>query len=108
MSLYGDYIKEREGKKIIEEDYGFVTYQIFGDQVYIEDMFIEKQCRRSGLAFQLADDVREKAKEHGCKKMLTSVVPSANGSTESVKVILAYGFRLMSAQDNFIMFEMEI
>lgn len=108
VSLFGDYIKEREGKRIIEEDYGFVVYQIFNDQCYIEDIFIEKQCRRAGLASELADEVVLKAKECGCKTLLGSVVPTANGATESMKALLAYGFKVQSAKENFIWFSMEI
>ena len=44
----------------------------------------------------MADAIVQDAKEQGANKLLGSVVPSAKGSTESLKVLIAYGMALES------------
>ncbi len=108
MSLYGKYIAEREGFQIVESDHGFATYKIEGVSVYIRDIYVDFDHRKENLASLMADKISEIAKEQGCSKMLGSVCPSAKHSTESLKVLLAYGFKLMDAKENFISFVKEI
>lgn len=109
MSLYADYLKERLGDDIIELEWGFVTYR-FPDQhtVYIVDLYIEKKSRKQGLAQLLADQVCDLAKKRGCTRLIGSVVPSANGSTNSMRVLLDYGMIPDSSTNDFILFKKEI
>jgi len=50
----------------------------------------------------MADQVAVIAKEKGFNKLYGSVVPTAKGSSESLKVLFAYGMRLDSAGPNAI------
>lgn len=102
MSLFGEYIQERENKGIIESETGFATYKFLNDGVYIEDIYVKPEARKSGEATRLADMICDIAKEKGMTKVFGSVSPSAIGSTASLKVLLAYGFRLDSCTNNFI------
>lgn len=108
MSLYGEYIKERVGKEIVESDKGFATYSYVDNGCYIEDIYVIPEHRRSGEAARLADEVAHTAKAKGLQKLFGSVVPSAKGSTSSLKVLLSYGFKLLSADKNIIYFEKDI
>jgi GNAT superfamily N-acetyltransferase len=110
MSLYAKYLTERTNDRILETGHGFATYRIIGDQraVYIIDLFVESDFRKAGTASQMADEIAKIAKKEGCIKMLGTVAPSAKGSTSSVKVLLAYGMRLVSSGNDFIVFEKEI
>lgn len=99
MSLFADYKKEREGKEAIEVDNGFVTYKVYGDSVYIEDIFVSKEQRRTGLASQLADMVVIEAKKQGCLKLLGTVDPGAIGASDSLKALMAYGFKISPIQN---------
>ena len=107
-SLYAQYIKERLNKNIIETEDAFVVYSYENDHVYIEDIYVIPEHRKSGIASILANMIADEAKEKGIKKMLGSVVPSANGSTSSVKVLLAYGMKVKSSINDFIVFEKEL
>jgi predicted GNAT family acetyltransferase len=107
-SLYAKYILERENKNIIETDSGFATYIIQGEECYIENIFVLEEMRKKGSASYLAGRVTEIAKEMNCKRLIGSVRPSARGSTESLKVLLAYGFKLLSASNDAIFFVKEI
>lgn len=107
-SHYGQYIKDREGFDIVEDLCGFATYKITGDECYVRDIFVEKKYRKDGVARSLCDRIKDIAKAEGCKWLVGSVQPSVPFSTESLKVVLAYGFSLASSQNDFIILKMEI
>lgn len=107
-SNFAQYIKERAGKSIVESEKGFATYFYQDEFVYIEDIFVNAEHRKSGVATEFADRIAEEAKNLGYAKMLGSVCPSANGSTASLKVLLAYGFKLFKSLDNVIYLSKEI
>lgn len=108
MSLYGDYIKELMGKEIVEDSCGFISFFNMKDAIYMEDLYVAPNFRKAGHATHLADKIIAIAKERGFKKVYGSVRPSANGSTDSVKVLLAYGFKIDSAAQDAIAFVKEL
>lgn len=108
MSLYADYVKERGVFNIVELEQGFATYRINGAECYIEDIYVVPEARNKHIATLLADRISEEAKEKGCRYLTGSVMPTANKSTESTKVLLAYGFKLLRAENNAIYFIKEI
>lgn len=108
MSHYANYIKERLNKQIYEDENGFATYFEENDYIYIEDIYVIPEKRKEGIASYYADHIAKIAEANGYKKLLGSVVPSANGSTESIKVLISYGFKLASSHDNIIYFIKEI
>ncbi|MES1988919.1 MAG: GNAT family N-acetyltransferase [Pseudomonadota bacterium] len=99
---------ERQNKQVIETEQGFATYFYIQDGVYIEDIFTSPEHRHSNVASKMADSIAEEAKSKGYSKMYGTVLPSANHSTESLKVLLAYGFRLDSSANNAIILVKEI
>jgi predicted GNAT family acetyltransferase len=109
MGLYAQYIREKTNDKIIETDIGFATYRYIEDNtVYIVDVFVMPEFRKTGHGSGLADQVVLEAKSKGYRKLVVSVVPSSKNSTDSLKVILAYGMKLKSSSNDFIVFEKEI
>ena len=96
MSHYADYLNEREGVETLEVPEGFATYRFEDDgrSCYIVDIYVEPKSRKSHVASKLADMITVVAKEAGCERLLGSVAPGTAGDTESLKVLLAYGFRL--------------
>lgn len=107
-SLYAEYIQEREGKFILENEKGFATYLFVNDGCYIEDIYVAKDHRKYGQAAEFADKIAKIAKEKGYNKLYGTVAPGSNGATESLKVLLAYGFSLQSANPQLIVFVKEI
>ena len=108
MSLFAEYIRERCNKEIIETEKGFLTYFFIPAGVYIEDLYIKPDFRHSHEASKMADKVAEIAKARGVTKMYGTVMPSANNSTDSMKVLIAYGFKIDSAEHNAIVMVKEI
>lgn len=107
-SLYSAYIRERSDKHILEDESGFAVYSYLEDYVYIEDIFVVKEAREGGIASRYADAVAREAKGKGYSKMLGSVSTLAKNSTDSVKVLLAYGFKLLESNGEMIYFYKEI
>lgn len=107
--MYSAYIREKTNKSILETKHGFATFS-FPDvnTVYIEDIYILPESRKSKEASELADRIAEIGKSKGCNRLLGSVVPSTKNSTDSIKVLLAYGMHLDSATNDFILFKKEI
>lgn len=108
LSLYGQYVQEREGKQIIENECGFATYKIFGEECYVVDIFIKKEFRRSSQASGLADHIALMAKEAGCKFLTGTCAPSTFGATESMKAMFGYGFKLHSCTEDKIILIKEL
>ncbi len=108
MSHYGNYIKEREGFEIAENEKGFATYQITGEICYLRDIYVAAEFRKENVASALADKISEWAKQLGCKILVGSVCPGSLGDTASLKVLLAYGFQLSHLGDGLIYFKKEI
>lgn len=110
MSLYARYLTERTNDRILETEHGFATYRLLPEakSVYIVDLYVDPDFRKSGAASRLADQIAEMAKKEGATKMLGSVVPSTKGSNDSMKVLLAYGMRLQSSAFDLIVFEKEL
>jgi GNAT superfamily N-acetyltransferase len=107
-SLYAMYLLEREGKYTVESDRGFLTYSFFEDKCYLENLFVHPDYRNTHEASKMADKVAEIAKTKGCKKLIGSVVPSTRNSDDSIKVLQAYGFKLDSSTNNYIIFTKDI
>lgn len=109
MDMYAKYLMERQGKHLlVSEGKGFATYEYQENHCYIEDIYVEPEFRKQKIASHLADVIAISAKAKGYNKLLGSVCPSTKGSQESLLVLLSYGFKLLSSQDNLIYLEKEI
>lgn len=109
MSMYADYLKERLGDDVFETEQGFATYRFTDDKtVYLVDLYVRPEFRKSGVATDLGDAVAEIAKARGCTALVGSVVPSARGSGDSMKVLLAYGMVPTSSGNDFVLFRKEL
>ncbi len=114
MSLYADYIREREGFETIEDDKGFATYKFNYTRdcdghcyCYIRDIFVKPEFRRSRAASHYADLISEKARLADFTHLLGSVYIDEEGTT-SLKVLLGYGFKLSHTDGNLIYFKKEL
>lgn len=107
--MFEEYFLEHKGFRTYkEEGIGFVLFKIVEDELYIRDIYVKPEMRRQRWAFKLADKVVEYAKSQGCKMLVGEVEPSASNSTESVKLLTAYGMRLFSSSDDEVWFAKEI
>ena len=108
MQQIAAYFKEREGFDSIVREEGFASYRIQGEECYIRDIWVHKDFRKKGIAAEMADDIARLAIAQGCKYLTGSVSTTANGSTESVLVLLAYGFKIHSVVQYGIYFRKDL
>jgi len=108
-SLYAQYLCERTNDFILEDDHGFATYRYLDDnKVYIIDIFVEKEFRKNGIATVIANKIAKQAKRDGRTLLIGSVQPSAKNSSESMKALLAYGMKIESSGQDFIILRKDI
>lgn len=113
-SLYAHYVKSREDFDIVEDEFCFATYKITGEECYVRDVFVRSDMRRHGFGSRLIDKIVTMAIEKSCKKLITTVCPSAVGSTDSLRAVLGYEgaksekFELEASQQNFIIFKLDL
>jgi len=108
MSLYAQYVKEREGASILERDWGFAVYIMQADHVYLQDIFVIEAERKSGKGVELMNDVAAIAREVGIAKMIGSVAPSTPFADSMLKIMQGLGFKLLSASEDMIYLIKEI
>jgi len=104
MSLWAEYRAERKESIFIEHENGFASYNFSADgkDCYLQDIYVRKDFRKTGLATQLADEVVEIAKARDCEYLTGSVIVGSVEDTKSMKVFLAYGMKLHSVQGNIV------
>lgn len=112
MSMYASYVRERLGDEILEREEGFLTYRYLEDMgekcVYIVDIFVRPDFRKSKVASDMADTVVERAKKEGCKRLLGSVSFDAKNVTDSIKVLFGYGMEFYRGNQAGMFFKKEI
>lgn len=110
MSMYGDYIREHRNDGIVEREEGFATYRYLnnGESIYIIDIYVRSDFRKTKVASEMADEIVAIGKKAGAIELLGTVVPSANHSTDSLRVLLGYGMSLQSASNDLVVFRKEI
>lgn len=108
MSLFGDYIWETRGARIVEGAYGFATYLISGDECYVEDVFVREDQRHMRVGTKMMDQIKASAKDAKCKVLTTTVSAKIKNPDSSLQACFNYGFRISRVVDNVIILKMEI
>jgi len=93
MSLYADYIKEREGYDTYEDNNSFFTYTIVNDALYVKDIYIKPEARSEGKSLELGLMAEGIAKELGLNAMLGSVDTGTEGWRRSKKILEKFGYK---------------
>lgn len=108
MSLYPQYLKETLGYETIELEGGFISYVIVGEVLHLEEIYVVPAQRRSDLGLRLFNLARAKGKEAECSRIQTSVLIFRSGAERALRVNLALGFKMISAEGNRIIMQREI
>ena len=108
MSLYSDYIKEREGYNTIEDDTFFVTFKKLDDALYVRDIYITPEYRSKGKSVEIGKLTESIAKEMNCKALLGSVDKGTIGWERNIDIMLKFGYTQISEDKDFIQFQKEL
>jgi len=106
--MYAEYIKEREGFDIIETSAGFAVYKVTGEEIYLRDIYVRAECRKRGIASDLADEVAKIGQKAGCRYLVGSVSPQSKTATENIEVLIRYGMTLHKCDSSLMVFFKEI
>lgn len=95
MSMYKKYVEEQLDNRFVHEtDYGFMTYFKNGEVLQLEEIYIEPQLRRQGLASSFYDAAVKKGKELGCSQLKGSIIIGTNNAEASMNCLLKNKFKL--------------
>lgn len=108
MSLWADYMKERLGHHTIETEDGFVVFDVKPPKMSIEDIYVRPEVRKGTKSLKLFNEAVARGKAQGCTEVWTQVWIGPTGAERALRVNLALGFRVMSAQNNGIILMKEI
>ena len=100
--MYARYIRETQNKEMLETPHGFLTYGfncvpgVTELHVYVVDIYVIPEMRKTYAATSMVDAVVEIAKERGCKLLFGTVNAKSSDPNRSLSFLRAYGFRLCS------------
>lgn len=103
MSLWPEYKKAVLGTETLEDEKGLISFNIMEPVCYIDVIYVRPEFREQRIAAQMADTVSEIARGRGCTDLHCQVWLGAKDPNLSLKVILAYGFKLIGAENNRIL-----
>jgi len=99
MSLYSDYIMEREGFGCFEDKDSFVTYKKIDDALYLRDMFVCFEKRKTGIARKLVEQTIKIAKRMNCNRVITTIDTTTNNWEVNKKGIESAGFTQVNNEE---------
>ena len=108
LTLFARYRMEREGGHTLEKEHGFATYLMGPEECYIQDIYVLPEHRKGGLAAEMADEIAEIGRDQGCTVLTGSVDVRTKRSTDSLKVLLAYGMFLSEVRGNMIIMSKDL
>jgi L-amino acid N-acyltransferase YncA len=107
-TLFAKYLSEREGKRIIEDERGFIIYKIQGEECFLAEGFIQVESRGSSAASDLLRNLIATAKAEGCKTVTATIYLSDPGAMRTLAAALKRGFRVYSANHDVLLIAKEI
>lgn len=108
MSMLSDYYKEKAGAFTIENENGFLIYQIVKTECYIQEFYIVPEKRITGAAKYFLDETYKRAKEAGCTHATCSINIHSVDPEVALIFNLKNGFKLNSLGKESIILEKEI
>lgn len=101
--LYAKYLAEKEGKLTLElAEKGFVTYKVVGEICHVCILFVAVKHRRGDVARELMSALK-KVVQYQCKAFTAAVCTKQQNTSETLRVVLQYGFEVVDAKDGDVL-----
>ena len=107
-SKYAQYMKERGDVDTYEDEKGFFTYKVVGENFEVLELFVVPEHRRIGTGNEYSNKIDELAKENECNATYCTVCLMANGCDISAKYIMNNGYTIIKVDDEFIYYKKEL
>ncbi len=101
-SLWASYIAELRDTVFIEKEWGFISYSLMEDCIYLEDVFVIPERRKEGLALRLVEEAEAVGRAAGRKFSMAVIRLENRGHAESLKAHLTVGFVPYLCENNKI------
>jgi GNAT superfamily N-acetyltransferase len=101
-TLYAKYISERDGTRVLETQWGFVTYGIEHKECFIANMFVDESVRTAGRGRELIGRLTEIALGQGCEYITGTINTKKPGATNTTIAALNVGFEIASADQGVL------
>lgn len=108
--LYFDYLKEREGKEVVETESYFFTYKHFGKnkQLYLSDFYVVPQSRNQKVGTEAMNKVIEIAKSLNCSHVACTTDTNTNNWEKAASGLIGYGFQVIKEENGLIYYYKDI
>ena len=107
-SDYANYVEETTTKFIYEDQDGFFQYEILGDVLYIQEIYIKPDMRKLGVGRKYINLGEEIANQFDCKYLQGSVIPGSSAATGSLAFQIKCGYELYSSTPYIIFLRKKI
>lgn len=107
-SLYAKYIEEREGAKIIENDYGYLTYKLRSPECFLANIFVLPEYREEGIGGVLLSALEKEAKINACHVITANIDLKSKLATGTLIAAVKAGFQVISANNDILLIAKEI
>lgn len=91
-SLYSQFLKEVHGLNCLEYSWGYATYELGPDYVYIIDIFVVPAERSAQKGIQLMNEIGAVAQRLGICKMYGSILKGTPDATANYEMLRHLGF----------------
>lgn len=108
LDLFEAYIAEREGAKLAVVEGGFAIYKHLDGLVYLQDIYVMPELRKSGVGSKLLKVVENYAKSANINILVGSTDTSAANATISALATLHSGFKISHIDGPVIWYRKEI
>lgn len=96
-TLYAKLLAERTDGKILEDEFGFITYRVTGTECFLIDMYVAPEARAKGHGRKLINRLDEAARELGCDRITSNIYLSDPGASNTLLAALQVGFKVTAA-----------
>lgn len=108
MSLYSQYVKEREGAETVKTEKGFYSYRLADNHLFIVDLYVAPEYRAEKLDSEFGKELEAIAKENGKSVILCAASTGALNASDAINFILANGYEIIKVTQQEIYFKKEI
>jgi len=100
--MYAKYLQDGEGAEVCTFEHGFIILKTMQNLLYIETIYVAPEMRKTGYGRKMLEEIEQRAISEQRTGVLGSCSPNREGSTISLKAMLACGFNLHSCDKDII------
>lgn len=108
MSLYAQYVFEREGLTVISTGDAFLSYKFREKECFLQDIFVAKEKRMTSIGRQMLQQLFDIAIANGSNVVTANIYTKDPNANDTLKAALACGFKIISSGNNVLLIAKEL